>query len=521
MLGPRISRSAFRAIVSPMAYESWSKEDLIARIKLLEANLPSSHTHVSSHSIRKKLKDSKIFDFSSYPRRKIALKFCYAGWEYNGLAFQNDKTPLPTVEGTLYNALASCKLIDPKLGPEGCGWERCGRTDRGVSSAGQVVSLWVRSNLQDQSQEAGPSKSLFSENRVTSSSNEYDDYVGENTDLPTLEVSDTEESPTKVQTPRDELRYVSILNRVLPPSIRIIAWSPVSAEFSSRFSCRYRHYKYFFRGRHLDISAMQDAASRLLGEHDFRNLCKLDASKQITSFKRKILRADISPVHPPESLAADPEMYVFDLIGTAFLYHQVRHIMAVLLLVGCGLEKPHVLDSLMNTDGNNPVQTRGGEPIPEVVDRKPEYQMADGLPLVLWDCVYNEDDVSWRTDDEQSSADDESTHAESNLYHQLYAIHTRSLIHSTLDAHFLRAAEIYHKPPPQVFPLQSLQALDGTTLLNIPVGGGVYRRLAAQYYVPLLKRKRLDAVEVANERWRLGKGSRRQDKKQVENNLEE
>lgn len=149
MLGPRISRSGFRAIMPPVSYESWSREDLIARLKLLDANLPTSNTHVPP---RAKVKVPKAFDFSKYPRRKIALKFCYAGWEYNGLAFQNDRTPLPTVEGTLFDALASCRLIDPKAGPEGCGWERCGRTDRGVSSAGQVVSLWVRSNISERPQ---------------------------------------------------------------------------------------------------------------------------------------------------------------------------------------------------------------------------------------------------------------------------------------------------------------------------------------------------------------------------------
>ena len=32
------------------------------------------------------------------------------------------------------------------------------------------------------------------------------------------------------------------------------------------------------------------------------------------------------------------------------------------------------------------------------MDRKPEYQMADGLPLILWDCIYSEEDVQWQID---------------------------------------------------------------------------------------------------------------------------
>ncbi|KAM6493165.1 hypothetical protein JOM56_011299, partial [Amanita muscaria] len=63
----------------------------------------------------------------------------------------------------------------------------------------------------------------------------------------------------------DDTTYVSILNRLLPCTIRVLAWSPVSPNFSARFSCQYRHCKYFL----LDIDL---AASRLIGEHGFRNL---------------------------------------------------------------------------------------------------------------------------------------------------------------------------------------------------------------------------------------------------------
>jgi hypothetical protein len=90
-------------------------------------------------------KVAKTFDFSKHPRRKIALKFCYSGWEYSGLAHQIGPTPLPTVENVLFDAMVKAHLVDPATGLDGCGWERCGRTDRGVSAAGQVVSLWIRS----------------------------------------------------------------------------------------------------------------------------------------------------------------------------------------------------------------------------------------------------------------------------------------------------------------------------------------------------------------------------------------
>ncbi|KAH7924352.1 tRNA pseudouridine synthase [Leucogyrophana mollusca] len=444
-------------VMSRSKYDSWSKDDLIVRITELEGRSQRDAKPVASTG------EKKTFLFSAHPLRKIAVKFCYSGWEYNGLAFQNGPTPLPTVEDVLFKAFAKTKLVDAAAGLDGCGWERCGRTDRGVSAAGQVVSLWVR-NLR----------------------------------------------PSLHEEQRRELRYVSVLNRVLPPTIRVLAWSPVAPTFSARFNCQHRHYKYFFTSHGLDISLMQQAANLLVGEHDFRNLCKLDPAKQITNFKRRVLRAEISPV----SESGDDEVYVFDLVGSAFLYHQVRHIMAILFLVGTGVEQPSIVSALTNVDAETRALTGG--PDLEIVDRKPEYQMADGLPLMLWDCAYLESDVQWET-----GVDGNESGSGSDLYHQLHSIHQRSLIHTTLDAHFLSAAAQFHSRTPQYFPF-SRTGLTTTTIprtsnsreapvLAVPLGGGTYKRGAK--YVPVLLRKRLDHVEVANERWRSGKGGRREEKK--------
>src|SRR6266550_2924190 len=367
------------------AYDQWTREDLIKHIAHLESKL--SNPPVDPQVIEKPQKDSrKDFDFSSYPKRKIALKFCYSGWEYNGLAYQTLPAPLPTVESVLFDAFAMAKLVDPEAGFEGCGWEKCGRTDRGVSAAGQVVSLWVRSALVDQ--EAEPLR-LPSESADQEPAS-VDEKLG------SLDISPTTTS-VPVSKPKGSYKpehdYVAILNRILPPTIRVFAWSPVSPNFSSRFSCRHRHYKYFFPSQGLNIDLMRAGASRLVGEHDFRNLCKLDPAKQITMFKRKIISVDITPVD-----ASSREIYVLDLVGSAFLYHQVRHIMAILFHVGAGLEPPSVITSLLNVaDGAERVVDEMDPPL-QVVDRRPEYQMADALPLMLWDCAYKPEDVDWRID---------------------------------------------------------------------------------------------------------------------------
>jgi tRNA pseudouridine38/39 synthase len=440
-------------------------------------------------------------------------------------------TPLPTVEAVLFAALAKARLVDPERGLEGCGWERCGRTDRGVSGAGQVVSLYVRSSNRPPASSSS-SVPLAEETsggregedtdtgRLTTKGGGADASL-QHTTTPaastaaaaaSLSPAITEGGEAGIKTPTEQtakdLRYLHTLNAILPPSIRVYAWAPVSPAFSARFSCRARHYKYFFSARNLDVAAMQNGAARLVGEHDFRNLSKLDPTKQLTSFRRRILRADISPLRNDDSrnhhhgAGGRCDMHVLDLIGTAFLYNQVRHIMAVLLLIGARLESPSVISALMNVDpdGDSSNRNRNGngggdeEAPPPLVTCKPEYQMADALPLVLWDCVYAPEDASWRTDD----ADIEGGSA--GLHSQLTGLAERAQVEATLAEHFLAAASQFHAP---VAPLLRQPAAKERGPWDVPLGGGTARREGT--YVPLLKRKRLDSVEVVNARWRMRK----------------
>ena len=465
----------------------------VTRIPAPISETPRQSAKSKSKAKLKDLSEQKPFDFSAHPRRKIALRFTYAGWEYGGLAYQAPPTPLPTVEGVLFDALVQTKLVDGTKGFEGCGWERCGRTDRGVSGAGNVVSLWVRSAIhQDAPVHEGDVDGPSSPSRYQNTPS-------------------AEAIPTPGVT-KKELRYISTLNRVLPPTIRVVAWSPVAPTFSSRFACKYRHYKYFFHSLSLDISRMQDAASRLLGEHDFRNLCKLDPSKQITNFRRTILQASISPAGL-EGKAGLDGVWVLDLRGTAFLYNQVRHIVAVLFLIGAGLEDPSLLTALLNVDKENPYPAfKEGEPVPPIVERKPEYQMADGLPLVLWDCAFSDEDVRWQVDG--GDGEDAGGGGAGGVYEQLRSIYERSTIHSALDAYFLESASKHHTSPMNPFPLainppgSGGLIPDDSGVLQIPLGGGAYQRTGR--YVPVLSRKRLEDVFVVNARWKAAKGARKE-----------
>ena len=159
----------------------------------------------------------------------------------------------------------------------------------------------------------------------------------------------------------------------------------------------------------LDIDRMRQAAKRFEGLHDFRNFCKVDPGKQISDYRRRIFRAEIRALSPEEEPAAyvsgalfaetaashsashagtttndfSPKTYVFDLQGSAFLWHQVRHMIAVLFLVGQGLESPEIIDHLLDITS-----------CPE----KPCYEMADEAPLVLWNCTFPNEDADPLTD---------------------------------------------------------------------------------------------------------------------------
>ena len=51
--------------------------------------------------------------------------------------------------------------------------------------------------------------------------------------------------------------------------------------YSFRYDCVYREYYYFFMRNTLDIEKMKVAAIKMVGEHDFRNFCKLNPANTV------------------------------------------------------------------------------------------------------------------------------------------------------------------------------------------------------------------------------------------------
>jgi tRNA pseudouridine38/39 synthase len=408
-------------------YTTWTPSALQKRITDLETQLRENRITPlvdpsTAQPPKKKQKQDRPFDSSRYNTRHIALKFAYLGQRYNGFEHHTgNKTPLPTIEEELWKALTKTRLIFPsrqglkegEIDWEGTEYSKCGRTDRGVSAFGQVIGIRVRS-----SQPMPKEKPAQQEDNG-------DAMQGIEGNVKEAEVKKEEEEQKKPEKVwdhiRDELPYIQLLNRVLPEDIRMLAWCPTPpTDFNARFNCRERRYRYFFtspafapvpgdaglmttatgktlREGYLDIEAMRDAAKRYEGLHDFRNFCKVDPAKQITNFERRIFKASIEEVdvsqtpagfisHPAFAQGVDgenktgvsgdlsiPKIYTFDVNGSAFLWHQVRHLVAVLFLVGQGFEPPSIISDLLDM---------------EKYPTRPKYEMATDAPLVLWDCIF-------------------------------------------------------------------------------------------------------------------------------------
>ncbi|CAN6674871.1 tRNA pseudouridine(38/39) synthase [Trichomonascus vanleenenianus] len=401
-----------------------SKNDLINRVKELEARAPPKrelppHSNPSTPE-KQPTKKKKEMDFSKFATRKIAIRFAYVGWNYHGLAVQTSSDPeeVPTVEHQILAVLHRTRLI-PTMDVSDCEFSRCGRTDRGVSALRQVISLRVRSVLSKEDQQ-DPSKDS------------------------------------------KELDYLHILNNLLPADIRAyeICLRP-GDEFDARFSCISRHYKYLFLTEGLDIEAMNKAAGYFLGEHDFRNFCKVDPSKQISNFKRTVMAASIVP---HESI---PSMVYFDLKGTAFLWHQVRSMIAVLFMVGQKLEAPEMVRDLLDMSK---------------YPRRPVYEMAADFPLVLYDCEFPPD-MEWKSF--RNGETQERTYVK--LHDLWYDQWVKTAMVGEMKKMFEQCAH------------SEIPVKENPNKIFINTGAGMGR--ATTKYAKLEKRERLEEPDIVNKRW--------------------
>lgn len=226
----------------------------------------------------------------------IALKVAYNGAPFSGFARQPGQL---TVQGSIEEALA---MVFRRPIETTC----AGRTDSGVHAKGQVVSF-------------------------------------------TLLESELEG--------RSEYKLLRSLNALTHEDISILGFKRENAQFSARFSAVMREYRYFIcidkaaplfmkdfswhLPKKLDISAMQQAAAYLEGEHDFKSFC-LAQSAEGKPTSRFVKRISIEPLDWfGESLV------VITVEGNAFLHSMVRTIVGTLVAVGTKQRSPEWVQEVL------------------------------------------------------------------------------------------------------------------------------------------------------------------------------
>ena len=233
----------------------------------------------------------------------------YDGTDFRGWQIQPEQT---TVQGELQAALGRVTSESPL--PQGSG-----RTDAGVHALAQVASFVLEAGI--------PPENL-----------------------------------------------VLALNRTLPESIRVISATHVRAEFHARHSTVAKTYEYRvfverrpdeprricppFLARYvysypwpLDLDALNDAAERFVGTHDFLSFAATDpdASSRNEAASNGEAEVEDEEGEPQKSAVrtifgsgwheqqtADGNLLVYRVQGNGFLHHMVRNLVGTMLDVGRG-----------------------------------------------------------------------------------------------------------------------------------------------------------------------------------------
>jgi tRNA pseudouridine38-40 synthase len=220
---------------------------------------------------------------------RLRIDLSYDGSAFSGWAAQPGRR---TVEDVVAAALGRVLRLPapPKL-------TVAGRTDAGVHARGQVI----------------------------------------HTDVPAVAWSGTADAPG---------RATWRLARVLPADVRVRAANPAPAGFDARFSALWRRYAYrvcddqaaadplrrhetLWSFRRLDLAAMNEAARRCLGEHDFAAFCR-----------RREGATTIRALRTLDWHRDDHGIAIATVVADAFCHNMVRSLVGALLAVGEGRKPP-------------------------------------------------------------------------------------------------------------------------------------------------------------------------------------
>jgi tRNA pseudouridine38/39 synthase len=205
-----------------------------------------------------------------------------------------------------------------------------------------------------------------------------------------------------------------------------------------------------------------------------------------------------------------PKVYYFHVRGSAFLWHQIRHMVAILFMVGQGLERPKLVTQLLDVEAN---------------PRRPNYTMAEEVPLVLWDCIFPKVDeatskrAALEVHDAGAEADTKLVdgmdwvwlgedrpgylHGAGGLADQLWETWRERKMDELLAGQLLDAVARRPDLTRRLAERSGLPERPGTSE-RVYEGGNAAR--PSGRYVPVLKKRLLASPDEVNDKWAQSKG---------------
>jgi tRNA pseudouridine38-40 synthase len=218
---------------------------------------------------------------------RIALQVEYDGTAFAGWQRQPERR---TVQGCVETALARVADHPVKVS---C----AGRTDAGVHARGQVIHFDTRAARPDRAWLLGGNSHLPGDVAFGTARQVADDFHA------------------RFSAIRRSYRYLIVNRRTRPAVERGVSW---------------------WVHRPLDVARMAEAASLLLGEHDFSSFRAAEC--QARHAVRTLYRLDV---------ARDGDRVALAVEANAFLHHMVRNITGALVAVGSGAREPGWLGEVL------------------------------------------------------------------------------------------------------------------------------------------------------------------------------
>jgi tRNA pseudouridine38-40 synthase len=251
------------------------------------------------------------------------LTLAYDGSGFHGWQIQAAQSGLATVQGTLADGIF--RLTGERTLPQGSG-----RTDAGVHALAQVVSFRLAAPVPA----ANLQRAL---NRI----------------LPAgIRVLSCEEAPHNFHA-RHSARSKTYEYRIFERRIRLAPGQPALERICSPFlapyawDCRWP----------LSLDAMTEAATLLLGSHDFTSMAATDPDRSQREPDDDSPSSRPLKLNPVKTITlaewsrrpgpAQENLLIFRIAGTGFLHHMVRNIVGTLVEIGRGRRHVEWLDDVL------------------------------------------------------------------------------------------------------------------------------------------------------------------------------